>query len=1244
MKVLHKYFNQYMSLVLLLLMSISIHAGPLQLSHEPLFLNQTVPPALAVTFDDSGSMSWAYMPDSRGFSSNRPSFASPDYNLIYYNPTIVYKPPVNADGSSFPNSVFNNAKRDGYAPVGMISNRDLRSKYKAFRTYYPDYANENYSINYAQSGRANQENRAFYYVWKGPEATSLADRRIQNGNYALVEITGAEQEQNFANWYTYYNTRSKLAKAAVSQAFVNFGPDFKIDWQQLNRNRFNSGTNRMETFETDHREDFYDWLFHVPGSGGTPLRQATRYAGELFSDNYAGQSVYYSDVFAKELTCQQNFHIAISDGSWNGNRGVQGNYDNAANSVAGAGVAYDSALAAKYFYSDTNTDTLADTAFYYWLKDLKPSMENKVPRFIDDFTDSKGVPISVASSDNWWENEELYWNPKNDPANWQHMVNFNIGLGIEGGLNTDTDLPGLRSGALSWPKTINDTCFKRDLLGVEVVRNCANHACYDGDERTSNVVNCNGSVIPVGDIQSCWNLDSNTKLTSCADRIVRRVSEPQGRVDDVWHSSLNSRGKYFSAKDPAELSEALYKVVANIIKRKGRASAGSVSSNIISNETLAYKTGYDSSDWIGFVTASKINADGTLGDVEWDAACNLTGGACPSLATDTNISPSVPQSIAPSARKIFTYNYDTKTKHPFLGSNMSTEQVTTILDSDYFRSITPTITDLTGAAESVIDYVRGERTLEQQNGGDFRTRRSLLGDVINSSAKTVRGPSASYNDNFWSTGSPERLAADLTIPNGYSEFRIANGDRNNVLLVGANDGMLHAFDAGINSDKGGDELWAYVPSKALDGLSEFANPTSTHKSYVDAAPFVQDAFINNNWTTVALGGMRYGGKLFYALDLGGNPEDEPNVLWEFTDENDSDMGYSYSGGIISRVAYPNSAGTAMQSKWIAFVPNGYNSTNQKSVMFAIDLKTGQVLHKWNTGFGDINNPNGMGSPVAADFIAYDDTDTTKSFYGADQGADFVYAGDLHGNLYRFNVADIFTGNDTTEILYKGSQDRSITAAPRLFTPDDGSENIIVTFGTGKYLELSDRGISGVTPQYIFGLTDSKAPVNVYTFSDVRIVEQTIDQDDISIPPTRRLSENEVAVGGSWKIKLPQNGERSTNTFGRNNQAKLLVVASIIPNGDDPCVAGGASWLMIFDATTGSTPVEGKIFANQNADGVKIDTLVTGTPGYLTTPGGNQSILTIDGAGAEGENNNIAPILLDKGERWRRRSWHRINFD
>jgi len=1214
------------------LASFNLMALPLQLSDEPLFINQSVPPALAVTFDDSGSMSWSWMPDSRSFSRSRPSFASSDYNLIYYNPDIEYPPPVNADGTSLPDSVFNNAKRDGYAPSGMISNKNLTHQYRVFRYYYPYYSNNNYSISYASAGRSNRENRAFYYRWIGPANATLSEKRNQNWNYQLVEITAPDEMQNFANWYSYYNTRSKLARAAVSHAFVNFGPDFKVDWQQINNNKFENKAVNMKVFADGHRQDFYDWLFNVPGSGSTPLRRSTRYAGKLFQKG-GTSGPYYDQNYGGELTCQQNFHIAVSDGSWNSSAGLTWNVDNSSRTLP----AFTDGTTATYkpanrFYSDNNSSTLADTSFYYWSRDLRSDLDNNVPTFIDDYTDPNGDIVNVPVDKNWWNVPELLWNPKNNPANWQHMVNFNVGLGIEGSFDRNTDLPALRRGALQWPSTYNDTCFKRDGLGNEVVRSCANHICYDGNDIDTNVVECNGEIAPVGDIQLCWDADKD-KSISCTDRVVRRVNYSQGRVDDVWHASLNSRGDYFSAKNPQELSEALYAVVSNIIKRKGRASAGSISSSIISESSLTYRTGYDSSDWSGFVVAAPLNSDGTVGEVVWDAGCKLTGGFCSSM------NKVVIASNNHGSRNIFTYYKNPTngggTQHEFHTVSMNSSEEAAMLNSTYYQNAVARGIEIT--LDDIVRYVRGDRNLEISFGGQYRARRSLLADVIHSPAKVIRGPGGSYNDLIWAEGSPERYAVDSG--NGYTEFKDTYRDRDSVVLVGANDGMLHAFSSGLNTNNGGHEYWAYIPSKALDGISELANPQYKHKSFVDAAPYVQDAFINGSWNTVALGGMRKGGKLFYALNLGSEPKNEPQVMWEFTDDDDADMGYSYAGGIITRVQ--NKEASISESKWVAILPNGYNSANQKSVMYAIDLETGEMLHKWNTNVGGSSTPNGMGPPVAADFVAYDTLDSSISYYGADQASDFIYAGDLAGNIYRFDLQDLFGASVVSEpdVLYDGDYDQAITISPRIFTPSDGSNNVIVVVGTGKYIELPDRGIVGTSPQYLLGLKDSKDIAATYTLNDSRIINQ-----DFSVTSSgRKGSTDNVETDQSWKVELPELGERIVNSIGRNNNAKLFTVASIIPNGSDPCLPGGESWIMVLDARTGGTPRLGSLFQDGTIDGEFIDALVLGF-NDLTLPGGKTSFLALDGSGANGGDSNIDPIEISQKSAWLRRSWHRIIFD
>ena len=330
-------------LTLMGFMTFAAQSVPLQLTDEPLFLNQSVPPALAITFDDSGSMAWGFMPDTQSWSIAA-SMSSSDYNLIYYNPNIVYKPPVRSDGTSLPDSNFFNAKFDGYYQSGSmfdysgnsIDNVNLSTNFLFMWYSYPDYINGKANVRHYNAGRPGA-GPAYYHKWNGPSNASLTTMRTagvgpNQNQYTYVPI-GPSERQNFANWFSYYNTRGKLAKAAVSQAFVDFGPDFKIDWQQLNHNRFpTSGGTNMKLFTGLQRSDFYDWLFHIPANGGTPLRQAYYRAGELFKKS-GPTGPYFDPSYGEELSCQQNFHIGISDGTWNGWSEVSGNPDNTGSSL-----------------------------------------------------------------------------------------------------------------------------------------------------------------------------------------------------------------------------------------------------------------------------------------------------------------------------------------------------------------------------------------------------------------------------------------------------------------------------------------------------------------------------------------------------------------------------------------------------------------------------------------------------------------------------------------------------------------------------------------------------------------------------------------------------------------------------------------------------------------------------------------------------------------------------------------------
>jgi type IV pilus assembly protein PilY1 len=282
-----------------------------------------------------------------------------------------------------------------------------------------------------------------------------------------------------------------------------------------------------------------------------------------------------------------------------------------------------------------------------------------------------------------------------------------------------------------------------------------------------------------------------------------------------------------------------------------------------------------------------------------------------------------------------------------------------------------------------------------------------------------------------------------------------------VVYVGANDGLLHAFKA---SD--GTEIFGYAPYLVFDHLKDLADPGYDHRFYVDLTPTVQKGFEllgGPGYQTILVGGLGKGGMGYFALDIT-NPQamSEDQVLWEFprqdTEGPDADdLGYSFSKPAVVRsysAAHP----------WIVITGNGYNSINGKSVLFLLDAATGAVIRKMEAGTGP---DNGLSSPIAVD-VNHDDA------------VDFVYAGDLKGNLWKFDLTSDSTVNWKVAYEDSGSpvplfvardtagDPQPITSQPDvMFHPE--KHGYIVCFGTGKFLGADD--FSDTQIQTIYGIWD-----------------------------------------------------------------------------------------------------------------------------------------------------------------------------
>ena len=514
----------------------------------------------------------------------------------------------------------------------------------------------------------------------------------------------------------------------------------------------------------------------------------------------------------------------------------------------------------------------------------------------------------------------------------------------------------------------------------------------------------------------------------------------------------------------------------------------------------------------------------------------------------------------------------------------------------------------------------------------FRTRDvSVLGDIINSNPIFVGAPAAGYSD--------------VDHP-GYSSFSTKFKDRKPVVYVGANDGMLHGFDttnewkddnASVDSDGDGDatndkdtsvptpnagkEVLAYVPTMVYDNLkrltdSNYSGNTSSsgHHYFVDSSPMVADVCTSTCttaaavWKSVLISGLGAGGKGFFALNVT-NPDvathdtaDTPKfsvgqadniVLWEFKD--DADLGFSFNN---SPTKLNN--GQAKQiarfenGRWGVVLGNGYNSTDGKSVLYV-------VFVSGPTGAGMTWQPGGVDYvKIVADAPAAKDNglSTPVPFDSDGDGlVDTVYAGDLKGNMWKFDLSNASAANWTSanvSLVYV-AKDGGGALQPIINSPEVTLHPVagnMVLFGTGKFLEAGDNTSTAV--QTFYGVQD----VGVTVTGRGALIPQTIETTTVSGTTYRTVTPGCGALPlpacpaspKGWYMDLPTSGERTTGT------AKLvsgtIYFNTFIPSVS-PCEFGGTGWLMAQDYLTGSMPQPGIFDTNKDGKIDDLDTPVSG---------------------------------------------------
>lgn len=633
------------------------------------------------------------------------------------------------------------------------------------------------------------------------------------------------------------------------------------------------------------------------------------------------------------------------------------------------------------------------------------------------------------------------------------------------------------------------------------------------------------------------------------------VANPASAAALNQFASLGGTSQAYFATDTNSLSNAFQSIAADIASRTAAASSVSLNTGQISSGTAVYQARFNSGSWSGQLLSIPVLAQGALGTPSWDAGQIING-----QNWDTG-------------RQIITYKPSETLGNrgiPFRWPANPSAPTATEMDTTQSTALN---TSNTGTQDGYgalrLQYLRGNTANEQAQCSSctpsFRNRpTSRLGDIIDSSPNYVAAPSFNYPDSM--EAAP------------YSQFFATYQNRTPMVYVGANDGMLHAFNAST-----GQEVFAYVPNAVYPNLSLLTSPNYTHHEYVDGTPTTGDVFYNGAWHTILVGGLQAGGQGIYTLDITDPSQfSEANATkiarWEFTDANDADLGYTFGQPLIVKTN---------DGRWSIILANGYNnafpdahtSATGHAVLFVLDAETGAVKAKIDTDTGSTSTPDGLSSPIAVDT-------------NGDGTADVVYAGDLAGNLWKFDLSATAAGSwkvaygnvaHPQPLFSTGGQ--PITVRPDVTKFPQGG--YMVVFGTGRYIDTSDNGTTN--PQTFYGIWDNGAALtglsslqqqtvvgtatgsdgNTYRITTHAVGPATLDQavpGDNAIPLQSPPSPSYYGNKQGWYINLPTSGERVVmNPDIRNGR---VVFNTLIPN-TDACSYGGTGWVMELDVNTGN---------------------------------------------------------------------------
>ncbi|MEP7329924.1 MAG: PilC/PilY family type IV pilus protein [Betaproteobacteria bacterium] len=946
--------------------------------------------------------------------------------------------------------------------------------------------------------------------------------------------TYAEEMTNYANWYAYYRTRILAAKTTTAIAFNIVDNKYRAGFHVMNA----VATNWLDTGDFVsgsglQRENWYNKLFAVPITAGnkTPTLDALIRIGQLVENGagaVAGLPAHTDPIptiNSNPVTCTNNYHILFTDGFTDqiALPTVVGEVDgaNVPARVVNGTLPPDPGVTAPS-RSLSGLNALVGSPWPRPFRDVAVPTANSLADISLYYwmRDLRPALLNDVPSHDGRSNKDLDW--RKDPAWWQH-VNFSaLSYGADGLLDANNRTAvenAIAAGTKNWFTAPN----------------------YPAPP--------NNSPFPA----------TNKRATT---------------ADDLWHATVNARGKFAFAQTPIEVAYGLGSIISGIGNNpKARVGATFASRKLCTYNALNPAACPVTNNFIYEATIEpgwsgelkKVTVDtltAVQGATRWSAGGKLdtllmtpAAGTSPVLDSDNAWFLN---------RRIVTRNVDAGsfTVVPFRYADLTTGTNTQL------NTLAATATN----QQKVISYLRGGSTfgagptpqvIEGTAIGQFRDRTGKLGNISDSKPVVVGPANKTFTD-----------ANDY----GYPAYKTTQASRALRVYVGANDGMFHVFngedDTGANT--GGSEVYAYIPSgvftnafdeggqarKGIRALTfqDGGAPIFKHHFYVNAPPKSADIDFTNcgtsnscapDWRTIVVSGLGKGGNTYFAIDatntaVADEAQAAAKILWEFALPNSQ---FSFGNPLIAKTRADG---------WVVIIASGYNNVaGGKGHLYVLDARTGALLRTLNTTAADggtAANPSGL--TKISGYVKDDSNQILEQIYG----------GDLNGKMWRWDVSDVDpTTWQAKTVLFATLTDPSnvpqpITTAPEIEIDINNGVDRFVFIGTGRLLDADD-------------LT-SPSPEQIQTMYAVR--DGSLDTPRTDVPLDARAvtvaASGITGVGGAapdgWKQDLPAGQRIVVDVVAEFN---VVVYAGTVLQ-PDPCLTSLPAYIYARDYVSGESLV------------------------------------------------------------------------